>query len=486
MTRMYARSVVSTIGGMQPVITAAESGRLDMASTEPVEVLMDRAGLGVALAAVEMGVGYGSRVAVLAGRGNNGGDGYVAARYLLRRGAAVTVHSVGFPKGDYSPARKAATAAVAAGASVERLGDPVDADLVIDALFGAGFRGSLPDAVVPWTETSAPVLAVDVPSGLNATTGSVEGAAFTADRTVTFHALKTGHLLGQGPDRSGAVSVTDIGLSGERAEFLLCDETDAPRPVRARAAHKWSAGSVLVVGGSPGLTGAAMLAATAALNAGAGAAAIATPGALQAVYASLSPGVMSFGIGSDELFSTDDAAGVLDRAARYDVLIIGPGLGPVSGDFVRALLRGTDKPVVLDADGLNALAGVPDVATRPSTVITPHTGEFRRLVGEDASYEAAATVATDAGITVVLKGNPTFVLGDERWVVTSGGSELATIGTGDVLSGVLGAYWAGGLDGETAARSAAYRHGVAGRTLAARQTVTAEALASEVGREQPV
>ena len=270
---------------MQPVITPAESSRLDAVSADPVEVLMDRAGLGVALAAAEMGGGYGSRVTVLAGTGNNGGDGYVTARYLTRRGAAVTVEALGLPRDASSAAGLAAAAAKAAGVRIVPLGEPTPCDLLVDALFGAGFRGELASDVALWTDLDTPTLSVDVPSGLHAGSGLVEGAAFTADRTVTFQALKTGHLLGEGPDRSGRITVVDIGLIGIRPELLLCEGEDAPVPRRGRDAHKWSAGSVVVVGGSPGITGAAMLTATAALHGGAGAATIACPGGLQRLYA---------------------------------------------------------------------------------------------------------------------------------------------------------------------------------------------------------
>jgi len=468
---------------MEPLITPAESHRLDRESDDPPELLMERAGLGVALTAVEMGIGYGDRVIVLAGRGNNGGDGYTAARYLSRRGVQVVVRALGYPRGDGGPARAASVAAAAAGASIDLLGEPEGADLIIDGLFGVGFHGSLPEEIVPWTRLDVPVLAIDVPSGLDATTGTVENAAFYADTTVTFQAAKTGHLLGEGPERSGELFIFDIGLGEPRPTLLLCESIDAPRPVRTRHAHKWSVGSVAVVGGSAGLTGAAMLTARSALNSGAGAATIVCPGALQTIYATLDPGVMNVGIGGGDRFVAGDAEAVLAAAARYDVLAIGPGLGAVDAGFVQALLSGWDGPVVVDADGLNALHG-PDALTRPDdTIITPHTGEFTRLTGTEATHEAAASLASDTGATVLLKGNPTFVTdGAETWVVASGGPELATIGTGDVLTGMVAAFVAGGLPAEMAARSAAYQHGAAGARLAASEIVTATGLLHEVGR----
>ncbi len=468
---------------MEPLITPAESNRLDLVAEDPPELLMERAGLGVALTAIEMGIGYGDRVTVLAGRGNNGGDGYVAAKNLARRGVYVTVRPFGYPRGDASAARMAALAAVRAGARVAGFDEPDRSDLIIDALFGVGFRGALPDEVVPWTLLDTPVLAVDVPSGLDAATGLVAGAGFFADVTVTFQAAKTGHVLGEGPERSGELIVLDIGLGDPRPELMLCESIDAPIPVRTRNAHKWSVGSVAVVGGSSGITGAAMLTARAALAAGAGAATVICPGGLQPIYAAMDPGVMNRGIGSGMRFAPGDVDEVIEAAERYDVLALGPGLGPVDSRFVKSLLERWQGSVVLDADGLNALDGPNALSREGDTIITPHAGEYARLTGAEASHVDAASLATRHGAVVLLKGNPTFVTdGHETWVVTSGGPELASIGTGDVLTGMAAAYTAGGLPAPIAARSAAYRHGTAGARLAEVETVTATALLVEIGR----
>jgi NAD(P)H-hydrate epimerase len=470
---------------MQPVITPAESARLDKAAEDSIETLMERAGFAVAVAAADMGAGYGDVVTVLAGQGNNGGDGYVAAKHLAKRGAHVTVQSLGFPKGDFSPARQAATAAVEAGVKVENLGDPVSTDLIIDAVFGVGFRGELPVEVIPWTRVDAPVLAVDVPSGIDAATGEVNGPSFLADLTVTFQAAKTGHFLRSGPDRSGELRVVDIGLGVPHAEFLLTEAADAPVPIRDRRAHKWSTGAVAVVGGSPGITGAAMLATRAALNAGVGAATIVCAASLVPIYASLDPGVMAAGVGNSHRFRARDLDGVLEVVERYDVLVVGPGLGPVEPAFVEGLLDRWPGVLVLDADGINALDSLAPLAARDApTVITPHAGEFGRLTGQDATYAAAEQVADKTGAVVLLKGTPTFIAdGEDIWAVTTGGPELATIGTGDVLAGMVGAFAASGLSAEEAARSAAYHHGLAGSRLAERHTVTANELAEEIGRQ---
>lgn len=467
---------------MRLVITPQESAALDAQASHRIGALMEQAGLWVAVAAADMGAGYGTRVAVLAGPGNNGGDAYVAAKHLKRRGAAVTVHARSQPKGDES--RVAAAAAAAAGVRTVPLGRPEPADLVVDGLFGVGFHGDLPEDVLPWLDHPAPLLAIDVPSGLNATDGSVAGSVFTATRTVTFHALKVGHLVGEGPDRCGTVEVRDIGLEGGRPELLLTEEGDVPLPPRERVSHKWSAGSVLVVGGSPGLTGAVALAGVSALEAGAGAVAAAVPGRWQAGLDALNPGLITVGIGDGVRFEAADAAAVLDYGSRFDVLALGPGLGPDQDKLVEEVLAGRQGPLLIDADGLNAIGSLDMLtARRGPTILTPHAGEFARLAGRSATYAAARELATGASVVVLLKGNPTFVVGDDApWVVTTGGPELATIGTGDVLTGMVAAYWARGLDALSAARAGAFWHGRAGSRLAERSTVTAERLVGEVGR----
>ncbi|HEX5630702.1 MAG TPA: NAD(P)H-hydrate dehydratase, partial [Acidimicrobiia bacterium] len=424
---------------------------------------------------------YGTRVIVLTGTGNNGGDGWVAARHLRRRGVDVTVRSLGYPKGDTSPRRLAAIAAIHDGVPVSPVGDPEPADLVIDALFGSGFHGTLPDVVVPWTEHPAPVLAVDLASGLDGTTGAAEGAVFRATRTVTFGALKTGHLIGVGPDVSGEVEVVDIGLGGESPEWLLCEDADSEVPARPRTAHKWSAGAVGVVGASPGIAGAAVLAARSALNFGAGAVRLIVPGGVAATVAAMDPGLLTTAVRTGDRFAAADVAAVIAAAERCDVLAIGPGLGETTG-FVSGLLAAWSGPVVLDADAIAAVTVDQLAGRKAPTVITPHAGEFARLTGETASPAAAAALAERTGCVVLLKGSPTFVMGAERWVVTAGTQALATIGTGDVLTGMVAALQARGMPAAAAARAAAHRHGRAGRNLESTTTVTATALVDEIGR----
>lgn len=437
---------------------------MDERSADQIDVLMERAGLAVALAAVELGVGYGTRVTVLCGPGNNGGDGYVAARYLRRRGVAVRVAALAPPRTEVGG--RAAEAALLADVAIDHLGRPGREDLVIDALFGGGFSRGLPEKIKPWLDVDVPVVAVDAPSGLDLDTGRVEDGGFFATSTVTFGALKPGHLLGEGPDRCGDVSVIDIGLGSGDPVMSVVEGDDAPRPPRPRDAHKWSAGSVLVVGGGPGMVGAAVMAGRAALHFGAGAVGVVSPQTV--AVASLAPELLSYPL--DQL---GEALG------RFDVVVVGPGLGN-RPDVVAQVLNGASA-VVADADALADF----DVLARTSAqlIITPHAGEFGRLTHQEPGPVTARSLAEALGAVVVLKGWPTLVTdGSAPWAVISGGPELATIGTGDVLAGMTAALWARGLSPLEAARSAAHWHGVAGADLAAETTVTADQLSVRVGR----
>lgn len=468
------------MSGMRPVITAETSGALDAASSVAVEVLMDRAGYAVAGAVADMGFRYGSKCVVLVGPGNNGGDGYVAATYLVQRGAAVTVLAWRDPA---SPSCQwAARRAHAAGVMVRPWSaQPLRADVIVDALFGGGFHGVLPQDVVPWLAHPAPVVAVDVPSGLSATTGQADGPTFAATLTVTFHAAKTGHYIGVGPGLTGRVEVVDIGLTGGDPAFTICEEGDAPTPQRTWDAHKWSVGSVMVVGGVAGLTGAALMSAKSALRFGAGAVALASLAVSQPMYAVAGPEILTVRVGSGDRYQLPDADRLISEANRFDVLALGSGLGPGQEEFVARVAAEWTGKLLLDADAL--LPGSMAFADRPGeTIITPHAGEFQRMTGQPASYSAAARVAEEAGLTVVLKGWPTFVAHRDGTVaVTSGGRQLATIGTGDVLAGMISALWARGLAGPVAARSAAYWHGRTAAAAAESKLLTADRLVDHVG-----
>jgi NAD(P)H-hydrate epimerase len=439
---------------MRPVLTVADMAAVDAAAlaSTPLEALVERAGHAVAVAALDLlGGAYGRRVLVVAGPGNNGADGRVAAAVLARRGARVTVVAAGDP--------------VTVG--------PVD--LVIDAAFGTGFRGEYRFPAVP---AGVPVLAVDIPSGVHGDTGAASGAPAAADRTVTFVAAKPGLLQGDGVRLAGRVTVADIGLPPGDPSVALMEDADVARVLapRGRQGNKWSA-AVLVVAGSPGMTGAAGLCARAAYRAGAGMVRLGVPGlGLADSPASEAVGVHLPGEG------WADAA--LDAAARCSAVVVGPGLGrePGTSAEVVRLVADSPVPVVVDADGLTALGRVGDdhsLQARSRVVLTPHDGEYARLTGSDPGPDriaAARALAAASGAVTLLKGPTTAVAHPDGRVrlATAGTTALATAGTGDVLSGVIGALVARGTDPLEAAALAAHVHGRAGALAYGEGTVAGD------------
>jgi len=425
------------------VLTAEEMAAADAAAiaTIGLETLIARAGRAVAVRALEMtGGGYGRRIVVVAGKGHNGDDGRVAAAYLERRGATVSV--------------------VAPGP-----GELPGCDLVIDAAFGTGFHGAY-DA--PSAGPSVPVLAVDIPSGVHCDTGEASPGAVRATATVSFAALKPGLLLGAGPEHAGEVRVVDIGLGFADPGQHLVEDADlawlAPRP---RDTHKW-ASALYIVAGSPGMSGAAELSALGALRSGAGMVRLGSPGADPDRVA------VAEAVARD-LPETGWAESVLGELGRCRALVVGPGLGtsPSSRAGVLELLARAELPVVLDADGLNVLGRIGDLGAelsgrRSPLVLTPHDGEFARLAGSPPGADrvgAARALATAANAVVLLKGPTTVVAAPtgEVLLAAAGTPALATAGTGDVLSGVIGALLARGLAPLEAAGLAAHVHGLAAR-----------------------
>ena len=425
---------------MIPVLTPEEMAEVDAAAPEPVAVLIERAGAAVARAALALlGGAYGRRVVVVAGKGNNGADGRAAAVRLRRRGARVTILE-----------------AVDAPLTVPRC------DLVIDAAYGTGFHGEH----LPPDPAGAPVLAVDIPSGVDGWTGAVGGRALAAVRTVTFAALKPGLLLEPGRSLAGEVEVADIGLDVGSSPVGLVERDDVAAwlPGRPPDSHKWKA-AVLVVAGSRGMTGAGHLAAAAAQRAGAGMVRVGAPGLDD------DPQRPTEAIGLALPAAGWDRA-VVEAAPRFGALVMGPGLGtaPATGVAVRAVLAGTDRPVLLDSDALTLLGtDAPTVLSGRTgeTVLTPHAGEFERLAGHAPPPDrigAVRALAAATGAVVLLKGTTTIVAdpGGEVRIVTTGDARLATAGTGDVLSGVIGALLAQGLPALEAAAAGAWLHGRAG------------------------
>jgi ADP-dependent NAD(P)H-hydrate dehydratase / NAD(P)H-hydrate epimerase len=458
---------------MIPVVTVAEMRAIDEEAQATVDhaVLVDRAGTAVAAAGLRLlGGAYGRRVVVVAGKGSNGADGRVAAARLRRRGARVEV--------------------VEAADAPDRIARDGDVDLVIDAAYGTGFRGTYRAPSVP---AGVPVLAVDVPSGVDGDTGEACGEPLRADVTVTFAALKPGLLQGDGPLLAGRVEVVDIGLDVDRARLWVVEDGDVARllPVRGRGAYKWQS-AVAVVAGSPGMTGAAELCAHAAYRAGAGMVRLGVPGA--------DPALLTAGEAvATELSAHDWAATALDMVTRCHSLAVGPGLGRAEGtaDQVRALVSRSPVPVVVDAAGLVALgrgdeigpvvAGPGDRPQQgPHAVLTPHDGEFASLTGGPPGADrigAARSLARRIGAVVLLKGPTTVVAepGGTALLVTAGSPRLATAGTGDVLSGAIAAFVARGLPLFEAAGLAAHVHGRAA-ALGPPEGLVAGDLADLLGR----
>lgn len=441
-----------------PVVTPEEMRAVDAAAREPVELLIERAGSAVARTALRMlGGGYGRTVTVIAGPGNNGADGRVAAERLRERGVSVRVHDA-----RDVPRR------------VPRC------DLLIDAAFGTGFRGSWrPPAV-----DAGALLAVDVPTGLDALTGHAPPTVLRADVTVTFQAAKPGHFLLDGPDVTGELVVADIGLDVGAATMGVVERADVAAwlPERPRTAHKWRS-AVRVVAGSPGMTGAAHLAARAAQRAGSGMVVVSTPGLDAAALSGATP-TEAVGRGVPVTGWHDT---VLADLHRFESLVIGPGLGRADWtvpSIVRTVTRAA-VPTVVDGDGLFAMswneAGTPAFLRdrAEATVLTPHDGEYALLTGSAPGADrvaAARHLVELSGAVVLLKG-PTTVVAEPSgrvWLVTEGDQRLATAGTGDVLAGIIGALLACGLDAGRAAAAGAWIHARAGSLLPARGLVAGD------------
>ncbi|MBN1529848.1 MAG: NAD(P)H-hydrate dehydratase [Thermoleophilaceae bacterium] len=449
--------------------------------------LMERAGAGLARVAAAV-AGDGPACLVI-GKGNNGGDGLVAARHLREDGRPVRVLTVAPPgelRGD-------------AAANLERLpGDPPDAfaperldgaGVVVDALLGTGFEGTPRDpiagAIAAINAQAAPVVACDVPSGVDASTGEVDGEAVAAAVTATFHGAKLGLWVEPGKSRAGTVEVIPIGVPrGSPAPGragLVSERILALLPHRPRSGSKFDSGVVVVAGGARGLTGAPTMAALSAARSGAGYVQVAVPESAQQVVELRLLEQMTRGLPDEDGGHTP--AGVdelLSMAERAGAVVLGPGLGRTAGavEFARAAARAVEAPLLLDADGLNALGGrLESLRGRSApTVLTPHEAELGRLLGLEPAEVAAHRLACarraaeESGAVVLLKGDDTIVArpGGPVAVSPGGSPALATAGTGDVLSGLIGALLAKRLGPFEAAALGALAHARAGRAAAAR------------------
>jgi hydroxyethylthiazole kinase-like uncharacterized protein yjeF len=445
--------------------------------------LMEAAGRAVAEAAAEAATS--NRAAVVCGKGNNGGDGLVAARALRETGFEVDALVLGSLDELSEDAR--ANADRFEGARQVDQGELAEAmhgaGVVIDAVFGTGFagtpRGPAVSAIEAMNDVDAPMVATDIASGVNASTGEVEGAAVAADLTVTFHAPKLGHWIAPGKDHTGELRVAPIGIPDgapvEAKAGLINPRVLELAPPRAAGSTKFSSGQVLVVGGSRGLTGAVCMAALASIRSGAGYATAAVPADLEHIFEIKLTEVMSLGCASrDGKLRPAASEQILGAAERAACVVLGSGMGREQGTqrLIQELTERIEAPLVIDADGLNAHAGrIEKLAARKAPfVLTPHAGEMGRLLDRDSKAigakraESAREAAERTGGIVLLKGDDTIVTDGERLAVNTVSSpQLATAGTGDVLSGMIAAMIARGMEPFAATCAAVVAHSRAGR-----------------------
>jgi ADP-dependent NAD(P)H-hydrate dehydratase / NAD(P)H-hydrate epimerase len=435
---------------LEPLLTAEETRRAEEAHQGSLDELMERAGSAVAELVLRQ---FPGRVSVVCGKGNNGGDGKVCARILREKGRDVQV--------------------------VDGVGDLDSPDVIVDALLGIGLKEAPREDAARMIElvnaSGRPVVAVDVPSGVNASTGEVAGVAVRATATVTFGAAKVGLAVAPGRFHAGAVQIAPIGLRPRDHEHALVPASALLEVPRKRTdSTKYSAGSVLVVGGSRGLTGAPMLASLAAFRADAGYVAVAAPESTLPILETTLLEVVKHPLPEDSSgrLLPRSADSILDAAEKADAVAIGPGLGRSDGtvELVRILLERLDLPVVLDADALWELE---PYARAAPTVLTPHSGELARLLGTDAReidahrLDAVRRAASRFGAVVLLKGADTLVASPREGVLvaTYGTPALATAGSGDVLTGIVAAFLAKGMEAQQAAGAAAVAHGVAAELI---------------------
>jgi hydroxyethylthiazole kinase-like uncharacterized protein yjeF len=500
------------------VVTAKEMQELDRLASAQFEIptarLMERAGEQL-LAALRAYLGTldGKRIVIAAGKGNNGGDGLVLARLLMEHPCTVETYLAtdgltlrGLAQEQWERLRQAG------GRTFGRADWTLDqfrraaagADVVVDALLGTGLtapvEGVYAELIGAINSAGAPVLAVDLPSGINADTGGVMGSAVQADLTVTFALPKLGLLLHPGAARSGRVIVADIGIpQGAVDRLALTVEQITPGSIRRALTprspqqHKGDFGHLLVISGSEGKMGAAAMSALGALRAGAGLVTVAIPRSQNPIIQQLVMEAMSAPMAETDEHTLADASlpALIQLAVGKRAVALGPGLSlhPETQALVRALTSQLLCPLVIDADGLNAIAGRETATTvrQAPTVLTPHPGEMARLLGCSANHveadrpSAAREAARRYRTWIVLKGAHTLLADPDGrlWINTTGNPGMATGGTGDVLTGILGGLLAQSIPLPDAATAAIYLHGLAG-DLAARQTGETSLIAGDL------
>ncbi len=493
---------------MKPLAEVAALQAADrdaLAAGIPVATLMGRAGAAVARTArAALGGTAGRRVVALAGKGHNGGDALEALARLARWGAGAEALVTGEVAGLDPEGRRCVAAVRAAGGRVRQasaaLADALlaSADLVLDGLLGTGSagapRGSVAELIAAANRAAAPVVAVDIPSGVDGATGAVAGEAVHALATVTFQAAKPGHVLPPGNERVGRLEVADIGLPLAAGRWGISEAADLVDlvPIPRAELHKRSRGVLLVVAGSSGMGGAPTLVGRAARRAGAGLLVLAIPASVAERVGAAVPEALTVALPEADGGMTPAAVEACRRwLDEASALAMGPGLGRSDATVaaVRALLAAYQGPAVVDADGLYALGTGGPLAERTApTLVTPHAGEFVRLAPQQQGtrLHRAADRAAAWGVTVLLKGNDTVIADpDGRLVVNPTGTPvLASGGTGDVLTGLVGALLAQRLAPFDAARLGAWVHGRAG-TLAARALSVVSVAAGDVADHLP-
>jgi len=461
----------------------------------PSDQLMTRAAGHVARAAMGF-TGSNKTAAVFCGSGNNGGDGIAAAASLKRHGHRVRVFLTGSRKKMTPDALEMERRFMKIGGTVEEFSSSdetvgaylAECGVIIDAMFGIGLHSELREnarlAVSLINAANVPVVAADIPSGIEADTGARLGDAVRADVTVTFTLPKPGHFIGAGAFCTGTLEITDIGIPAQLSDALQTDThavfpPEVFLPHRKRDSHKGDYGRLLLLCGSTGYTGAASLAAQAAVRGGAGLVHLGVPAAIYEITAVKNMEAMPFPLPCDERGRLTEAAlpRILDKLAGCNACLVGPGLGrsPALTGLVTALVRRSEIPMILDADGINAVGGNIDILDEAACplILTPHEGEFRRLGGNTAEagrLAAARSFATGHGCTLVLKGPGTLsaLPGGTVYVNTTGNPGMAKGGSGDVLAGLLAAFLGQGLPPERAAYTAVFVHGMAGDLCARR------------------
>ncbi len=460
--------------------------------------LMEAAGR--AVAEIVAALAPQAPVLVVCGKGNNAGDGFVAARVLAEMGFEVEVLLL-WPTGELRGDAAVNLQRVDAEYVEEDLNSRLaDSGAVVDAIFGTGFEGEprepAASAIDAINRCGAPVVACDIASGVDASSGEVEGVAVEADVTVSFHGAKLGQRIAPGKWHTGELQVVPIGIPdgapGEPASGAIDPAVLSLAPHRGPRSTKFSSGQVAIAGGSRGLTGAVRMSSAAAIRAGAGYATVAVPADLESVFEAGQPEVMSVGCpGGDGCLAPAAKKSLLRAFEPAAAGVLGPGMGrdPGSVELAREVVGAIGAPLVIDADGLNAFAGeIGLIAARSApTILTPHAGELGRLLGRDSEEIAAHRLASvreaarEAGSVVVLKGDDTIVSDGERIAVnTLSAPALATAGTGDVLSGMTAALLARGLEPFAAACAAVLAHARAGRDAAARIGAAESVIATDV------